>query len=133
MQCNELISDRARALNELTLSEVGMNECALDPEALLMLICQLQVVVPHHDPQLVALLVLQAVCSSEHQAGPNHGPPAVVLEATLSRTVLLYFHLNKPSTHPLHSRRTRYLLQNFRNTKICCTSCYYYYYYYYYY
>jgi hypothetical protein len=45
-------------MNELTLPELGMNECALYLVALLMLICHQQVVVAHHDPQLVALFVL---------------------------------------------------------------------------
>jgi hypothetical protein len=61
-----------------------MNEYTLDSEALLVLVCQLQVVVTHDDGQVVALPVLQAVCSSQHQARPNHGPSTVVLETTIA-------------------------------------------------
>jgi hypothetical protein len=70
--------------NVLTFPEVRMNEYTLDSEALLVLVCHLQVIVTHHDSQLFAFLVLQAVCSGQHQAGSNHGTSTVVLEATFA-------------------------------------------------
>jgi hypothetical protein len=70
-----------------------MDESSLHPEALLMHICHLQVIVAHHDHQLVGSFVLQAVCGCKHQARPHHGTTTVVLEPTLARPVLLYLHL----------------------------------------